>query len=72
MNWAHGFSWLAALTAPRGEQHAHDCAEMGTAFGLEASMDEHPAGEPEPGCRAPAPASPAEAWQRRVVRRSGL
>lgn len=71
MNWENGLSWLSALKSTRIERpaHEHDHAEMGTAFGLEASMAALP-GHGSPTWQLP-PAA-AEAWERRVVRRSGL
>ncbi len=71
MDWSTGLSWLAALKARRDERFAHtDRADMGTAYGLEASM--LAADDPQPEL----PATPAEAsaqpWARRIVRRSGL
>jgi hypothetical protein len=71
MDWSTGLSWLAALKARRDERFVHtDLADMGTAYGLEASM--LPAVDPQPE----APATPAEAgpqpWEHRIIRRSGL
>ena len=71
MNWSNGLSWLSALKSWRIEriERGRDQAEMGTAFGLEASL----AGSPGHG--APTwqlPPAAAETWERRVVRRSGL
>jgi hypothetical protein len=67
MDWASGLSWLAALAtvtiAPRPDDM--DGADMGTAFGLDASIES--AGHDDPGDdHAPAP------WERRIVRRSHL
>ena len=67
MNWSSGLSWLTTRAARReGRFDDTDRADMGTAFGLDASL-EPPASEP------PAQASqaaPEASWQRRLVRRS--
>ena len=69
MNWANGWGWLAALkqrrAAPRfGEP---DAADMGTAFGLDASfgpVDAPPIPAGQPPLRPP--------WEHRLTRRSSL
>ncbi len=71
MNWSTPLSWLsstlksAASIAPDGS----DRADMGTAFGLDASFDALDAGDP-PRPEAPAP-SPLP-WEHRLTRRAGL
>lgn len=72
MNWSNGLSWLSALKSWRIEriERGRDQAEMGTAFGLEASLAGSP-GHGAPTWQTPPPAA-AETWERRVVRRSGL
>jgi hypothetical protein len=70
MNWSSGLAWLAMLTARREQSFAEtDRGDMGTAFGLDASIgaagDSSPSGSPEPS-QGPEP------WERRIVRRSGL
>jgi hypothetical protein len=63
-------AWLAAFGPRAGEDGTDtDLADMGTAFGLNASMLA-PA-EPSPAPIA-VPAAPHFGWERRVVRRSGL
>jgi hypothetical protein len=73
MNWSTGLSWLAALKAPaenRGAGEA-DCADMGTAFGLDASFG--PAGdEPAMMGRDGALSASSLPWEYRLTRRSGL
>jgi hypothetical protein len=73
MDWSARFSWLAALRAPPELRFDEtDRADMGTAFGLDASMEpEAPAAvAPSPGASAPPDA--AAAWESRLIRRSGL
>jgi hypothetical protein len=71
MDWSSGLSWLAALASRRTTRcEVPDRADMGTAFGLDASM----VGTQETGPEAlPGLArTPLQTWERRVVRRSGL
>lgn len=72
MNWAKGLSWWSALRARGAEQSVaeHDHGDMGTAFGLDASLgpiDESPA---MASGALPAP-SPLP-WEHRLTRRSSL
>ena len=60
MNLLPGLNWLTAMTARRAlanghDEHTPDPADMGTAFGLDASMAPGPAEEPQPPVAAPAP-----------------
>jgi hypothetical protein len=73
MNWTNGISWFSALRAVRVTRPANvfDNAEMGTAFGLEASMVE-PEGDDSPIWKSASTPAAAEVWERRIVRRSGL
>ena len=70
MNWPHSLSWLAALKAKRAEQRSSepDNADMGTAFGLDASFGPADA-SPLPG--SPTPQAPLP-WEHRLTRRSNL
>jgi hypothetical protein len=69
MNWTPGLSWLAALRARRAaHKAAKDGADMGTAFGLDASMT----GPLDLDTVRPGPPPTATALERRLVRRSGL
>jgi len=72
MNWANGLAWVSALTSRRAERRSDepDHADMGTAFGLDASFG--PVNEPPPmalGARAEPGSLP---WAHRLTRRSGL
>ena len=68
MNWSARFSWWAALRSQRAPRSAEtDRADMGTAFGLDASF-ESPATLP-PGHALPPALSSLES---RLIRRSGL
>ncbi len=70
MNWANSLSWLSALKPKRVEGRAGepDHADMGTAFGLDASFD--PVHEASPrGALAPQGPPP---WEHRLTRRSSL
>jgi hypothetical protein len=71
MNWSSSIAWLAALAAPDHPQlELSDPADMGTAFGLDASMLSAGDGAYEATGR---PADQAlEPWERRIVRRSSL
>ena len=73
MNWSSGLSWWSALTrATPDEQRAgaDDPADMGTAFGLDASFG--PIGDPPPLVRGALPAPSSLPWEHRLTRRSGL
>lgn len=72
MNWSSGLSWLAALKAPLAEslREEADCADMGTAFGLDASFG---AIGDEPGVTGDcASAGSSLPWEHRLTRRSCL
>ena len=71
MNWSDGLSWLAALQARRAQARSGelDRADMGTAFGLDASFGPVDA-EMAAARSGPAPATPP--WEHRLTRRSGL
>ena len=78
MNWSARFSWLMALRAgreTRATTHRDaetDMADMGTAFGLDASFD---AVAPYAGVSqrdASVPPSLASALESRLIRRSRL
>ena len=76
MDWSSGLAWWSALRSRRAARsQAADRADMGTAFGLDASF-----GPADEDARAPGP-SPARstpqptarhAWEHRLVRRTGL
>ena len=61
MEWTARLSWLSG-TAQVDEPGDPDCADMGTAFGLDASF---PPADAHDLCDAPSPSS----WERRLVRR---
>ena len=64
-------AWLAAFGPRPGEGCTEaDLADMGTAFGLNASMLAPTVSSPEH--TAIPEADPHSAWERRVIRRSGL
>ncbi|HEY9239467.1 MAG TPA: hypothetical protein VIP10_11560 [Burkholderiaceae bacterium] len=70
MNWSTGFAWWTAVTSAdaAGAREA-DPADMGTAFGLDASfgpVDAEPSPPVAPGAPAPVP------WEHRLTRRSSL
>lgn len=73
MNWSARFSWLMALRAARTARPASgdddDIADMGTAFGLDASFDALP---PEARAARDAEAPPVSPLESRLVRRTGL
>ncbi len=72
MNWSTGLSWLAGLKAAPAEQRSDepDPADMGTAFGLDASFG--PVGDaPLPGFGRGASEAPPP-WEHRLTRRSSL
>lgn len=70
MNWANGLTWLSALKARRASRHVRgpDPAEMGTAFGLDASFGPV---ESTP-LRATLPPHATQPWEHRLTRRSSL
>ena len=71
MDRSSGFSRLPTAES-RHEEHVEesDPADMGTAFGLDASMGQVAVGTPEvPPSSA---GSPPDLWERRIIRRSGL
>lgn len=71
MDWSTSLSWLTSLKGRReGRDADTDGGDMGTAFGLDASMIAHD----EPARDGPAGAQPTsqEPWERRIVRRSAL
>ena len=72
MNWANGLSWLSALNARLAERRASepDHADMGTAFGLDASFG--PADEPPRMALGALPAPSSLPWEHRLTRRSSL
>jgi hypothetical protein len=73
MNWSTGLSWLAALKLPAADRRADeaDCADMGTAFGLDASFG--PAGDEPAMMGRDGMSSPSSLpWEYRLTRRSGL
>jgi hypothetical protein len=73
MDWSERFSWLLALRAQREAESAAaaaDPADMGTAFGLDASFDA--VGLPIPSWRHTLPAGTEIPWESRLIRRSGL
>lgn len=72
MNWANGFSWWSALNARRDERRASepDRADMGTAFGLDASFG--PIDEPPPIPHGALLAPGSLPWEHRLTRRSSL
>ena len=73
MDWSARFSWLAALRAPPELRFDEtDRADMGTAFGLDASMEPDTSAAVPPPSGASAPADAATAWESRLIRRSGL
>ena len=66
MSWSTGLSWLAALKSPLAPQEAAEPepADMGTAFGLDASfgpVEYEPQSPSLPPC-----------WEDRLTRRCGL
>jgi hypothetical protein len=68
MNWSAGWIWWSTLRAkggasPRGESEP-DFADMGTAFGLDASFGRAEPADANPACSTPAP------WQHPSTRRS--
>lgn len=72
MNWSTGLSWLAALKTAAAERSADeaDCADMGTAFGLDASFG--PAGDEPSAAGNGASCSSSLPWEHRLTRRSSL
>jgi hypothetical protein len=78
MNWSARFSWLMALRAGREMRPAPcrdgeaDMADMGTAFGLDASFDAVSPYACAPQRDASVPPSLASALESRLIRRSRL
>jgi hypothetical protein len=72
MNWSSSLAWLAALAARRERGFAQtDRGDMGTAFGLDASIA--PGGDSAfASGQSPGSSQGLEPWERRIVRRSGL
>ena len=72
MNWSSGLSWLTALKPPSTESldREADCADMGTAFGLDASFGLR--GEEPMLAGASALRESTLPWEHRLTRRSGL
>ena len=69
MNWSARFSWLAALRSQRAPRSAEtDRADMGTAFGLDASFESSVTLPPGHTL----PPAPLTSLQSRLIRRSGL
>ena len=75
MSWTTGFTWLAGLKPSLASAtDGDDPADMGTAFGLDASfghpdLDQSPAPAPAP---APVAAAAEMPWEYRLTRRTGL
>ena len=71
MNWSERFAWLAALRRQHASHAADtDRADMGTAFGLDASFDRFATPTlPPDAADVPAATTP---WENRLIRRSGL
>ena len=69
MSWSTSLSWLAALRPHAPAIDDADPADMGTAFGLDASFD---AIGPDAPCEAPAASGAALPWEHRLTRRTGL
>lgn len=70
MNWSEGLSWLASLGKRRSAPARDtDCADMGTAFGLDASFGKAAS---DSSLQAGPPTQPATHWKNRMDRRSGL
>ena len=79
MNWSARFSWLMALRAGRETRATTmhrdgetDMADMGTAFGLDASFDAVAPYACVPQRDASVPPSLASALESRLIRRSRL
>jgi hypothetical protein len=70
MNQTARTAWVGMLDTlgDGGQAEPADCADMGTAFGLDASIDAAFPAQHGAGDEAVAP----PAWQHRLVRRSGL
>ena len=70
MDWSTRFAWLAAWRGlPVMDAADTDCADMGTAFGLDASLGTPTMPETALDASAPTSVTP---WESRLVRRSGL
>jgi len=77
MNWSARFSWLMALRAGRETRSTRhdddpDMADMGTAFGLDASFDAVPASLLTTPQQTGVPPTLAAALESRLIRRSRL
>ena len=71
MNWTTGISWLTSLRSAQSPPFdPNDPADMGTAFGLDASLAPDDSDFADPAPRAPSRAELP--WESRLVRRSGL
>ncbi len=72
MDESSGLAWWTALRPrPQTPPDADDRADMGTAFGLDASLA--PAAADTPAMPAdPTAPTPAPPWEHRLVRRTGL
>lgn len=72
MNWSTGLSWLSALKARREARRSGepDHADMGTAFGLDASFG--PIDDEPPMLHGSQAAPSSLPWEHRLTRRSSL
>jgi hypothetical protein len=72
MNWANGVAWLSAWRDRQGDSRSSepDRADMGTAFGLDASFG--PVDEPPPMARGAVAEPSSLPWEHRLTRRSSL
>jgi hypothetical protein len=69
MDWSATFSWWSVLRRHGGGRSGDaDRADMGTAFGLDASFDAFAPSGFDREAASPA----AEPWEKRLIRRSGL
>lgn len=73
MNWSTGLSWLTALKPAAGDGGVGeaDCADMGTAFGLDASFGAC-RDEPQLMDRSGPSSASSLPWEYRLTRRTGL
>lgn len=71
MKWSIPMAWLSALSMRRARPHPGDVdgADMGTAFGLDASLG--PVEEFQPAADATREPAPLP-WEHRLTRRVGL
>lgn len=74
MKRATGLPWWAEFALRRETKFAEttDRADMGTAFGLDASFPEQDDESPQAGASAPAADAAPKPWEHRLTRRSGL